>query len=517
MQGSQAWNSIFRPGSIFRKGYTDSPRNRSYVIMNSVLYHLHPVKVKRHAVKVSYTLCLGGLSFFLFILLTVTGIFLMFFYRPTAAQAWNDIYTLQTSVTFGLLVRNMHRWAAHLMVLSVFLHMARVFYHGAYKPPREFNWVIGVILLTLTLLLVVHRLPAAVGPAGALGGHRGHEHDGLHAGVREPGALRAARRRRDRHRHAAALVRAARADAPVRHRHLHGHPLLAGPQGRRHLRAAVGRGGQRMTEIPEHLRKRAEEARKKAAAAPSSGGRARRAGRGRSGGDAPQSEAAARIPAHLLERAKKAREQGRRRRGRRRHGHRARHRSRPPRPPPRWPPPARPSRPGPVGTPSACSPSSSPARSRTSRPCRRTRSTSGRTCSSVEFVAALLCTAFLLVFSIFVNAPLLALANINQTPNPSKAPWYFLGLQELLTMFHPMVAGVTIPGMGIFVLILAPYIDRNPCNKPEDRKFAISLMTVFLMFWAVLVMIGSFFRGPGSTSSSPGATASSSSCRRTRR
>src|ERR1044072_525342 len=87
VQGSQAWNSIFRPGSIFRKGYTDSPRNRSYVIMNSVLYHLHPVKGKRHAVKVSYTLCLGGLSFFLFILLTVTGIFLMFFYRPTATAA----------------------------------------------------------------------------------------------------------------------------------------------------------------------------------------------------------------------------------------------------------------------------------------------------------------------------------------------------------------------------------------------------------------------------------------------
>ena len=78
VQDSQTWAAIFRPGSIFRKGYTDSPRNRSYVIMNSVLYHLHPVKVKRHAVKVSYTLCLGGLSFFLFIFLTVTGIFLMF-------------------------------------------------------------------------------------------------------------------------------------------------------------------------------------------------------------------------------------------------------------------------------------------------------------------------------------------------------------------------------------------------------------------------------------------------------
>ena len=153
VQGSQAWNSIFRPGSIFRKGYTDSPRNRSYVIMNSVLYHLHPVKVKRHAVKVSYTLCLGGLSFFLFILLTVTGIFLMFFYRPTDVQAWNDISNLQTSVAFGLLVRNMHRWGAHLMVLSVFLHMARVFYHGAYKPPREFNWVVGVVLLFLTIML----------------------------------------------------------------------------------------------------------------------------------------------------------------------------------------------------------------------------------------------------------------------------------------------------------------------------------------------------------------------------
>ncbi|MCB0997637.1 MAG: cytochrome B6, partial [Acidimicrobiales bacterium] len=91
VQGSQAWSSIFRPGSIFRKGYSDSPRNRSYVIMNSVLYHLHPVKVKRHAVKVSYTLCLGGLSFFLLILLMVTGIFLMLFYRPTAAKAWDYI------------------------------------------------------------------------------------------------------------------------------------------------------------------------------------------------------------------------------------------------------------------------------------------------------------------------------------------------------------------------------------------------------------------------------------------
>ncbi|CAA9243854.1 MAG: Ubiquinol--cytochrome c reductase, cytochrome B subunit [uncultured Acidimicrobiales bacterium] len=114
-----------------------------------------------------------------------------------------------------------------------------------------------------------------------------------------------------------------------------------------------------------------------------------------------------------------------------------------------------------------------------------------------EFIACLSCSAFLLVFSAVVNAPFLAAANFNFTPNPSKAPWYFLGLQELLTMFHPMVAGVTIPGIGIFGLMLAPYIDKNPSQKPEDRKFAISLFTLFFMFWAVLVIIGTLFRGPG--------------------
>ncbi|HVR77562.1 MAG TPA: selenite/tellurite reduction operon b-type cytochrome ExtP [Acidimicrobiia bacterium] len=151
--GSQFAESILRPGSPFKKGYSDSPRNRSYVVMNNVLYHLHPVKVKRHGVKLSYTLCLGGLTFFLFILLTITGIFLMFYYTPAAETAYPDIEALSTNVAFGSLVRNMHRWGAHLMVLSVFLHMSRVFYHGAYKPPREFNWVVGVILLFLTLLL----------------------------------------------------------------------------------------------------------------------------------------------------------------------------------------------------------------------------------------------------------------------------------------------------------------------------------------------------------------------------
>jgi menaquinol-cytochrome c reductase cytochrome b/c subunit len=115
----------------------------------------------------------------------------------------------------------------------------------------------------------------------------------------------------------------------------------------------------------------------------------------------------------------------------------------------------------------------------------------------IEFAAVLVVTAALVIFSAAVRAPLLQLADTNKTPNPSKAPWYFLGLQELLTMFHPMVAGVTIPGMGLFLMVVTPYVDKNPSHNPNDRKFAISLFTLFVMMWAVLVIIGSFFRGPG--------------------
>jgi hypothetical protein len=116
---------------------------------------------------------------------------------------------------------------------------------------------------------------------------------------------------------------------------------------------------------------------------------------------------------------------------------------------------------------------------------------------AIEFASILSMTAFVTIFSALVKAPLLGLADVNQTPNPSKAPWYFLGLQELLKMFQPMVAGVTIPGIALGLLAITPFFDRNPSNKPEDRKFAIVMLTMFLMMWAVLVIIGSFFRGEG--------------------
>jgi hypothetical protein len=116
---------------------------------------------------------------------------------------------------------------------------------------------------------------------------------------------------------------------------------------------------------------------------------------------------------------------------------------------------------------------------------------------AIEFASILSLTAFITIFSALVKAPLLGLADVNATPNPSKAPWYFLGLQELLKMFHPMVAGVMIPGIALGVLAITPYFDKNPSNKPSDRKFAIINMTMFLMMWAVLVIIGCFFRGEG--------------------
>jgi menaquinol-cytochrome c reductase cytochrome b/c subunit len=115
-----------------------------------------------------------------------------------------------------------------------------------------------------------------------------------------------------------------------------------------------------------------------------------------------------------------------------------------------------------------------------------------------EFVAMLIVLAGLTIFSTFVNAPLRELANPNLTPNPSKAPWYFLGLQELLRYFHPMVAGVLFaPTLVLLALAVAPFVDRNPSTKPGDRKIAITMFTMLLMFGATLTIIGSFFRGTG--------------------
>jgi len=144
-------NYVWR--SIFRSGYPNTPRNQMLAVATSVFLHLHPTRIHKTHVRITHTYCLGGLSFFMFLGLTVTGVMLMFYYVPSVDRAYTDVQALDTNVRFGMLIRNLHRWMAHAMVLTVLLHMMRVFYMGAYKPPREFNWVVGVILLVLTLLL----------------------------------------------------------------------------------------------------------------------------------------------------------------------------------------------------------------------------------------------------------------------------------------------------------------------------------------------------------------------------
>jgi quinol-cytochrome oxidoreductase complex cytochrome b subunit len=137
--------------SFFRHGWPDNPLDRSLIMTTNVFFHLHPVKVSRKSINWSYSLGLGLITAIIFGSLSITGILLMFYYVPSVERAYSYIIILQTEVPFGQMLRNLHRWGAHLMVIAAVLHMARVFYTGAYKPPREFNWVVGVVLLLLTL------------------------------------------------------------------------------------------------------------------------------------------------------------------------------------------------------------------------------------------------------------------------------------------------------------------------------------------------------------------------------
>ncbi|NLX56692.1 MAG: DUF4405 domain-containing protein [Planctomycetaceae bacterium] len=146
IRNSQLWRSVFRHAAPLDR------RTRVAVILTNVFLHLHPVSISKHGLSLSYTWCMGGITFFLFVVEAVTGVLLMFYYRPTLEWAYADMMALRDVVSLGIL-RELHRWAAHAMVIAAMLHMYRVFLTGSYKPPREFNWVVGVLLLVLTLLL----------------------------------------------------------------------------------------------------------------------------------------------------------------------------------------------------------------------------------------------------------------------------------------------------------------------------------------------------------------------------
>ncbi len=244
--------------SIFRHPMPTDRRNRVVVMLTNFFLHLHPVSVRKQGIALSYTWCMGGTTFFLFIVEVVTGVLLMFYYRPTLEHAYNDILALRDVTTLGIL-RELHRWGAHAMVIAVWLHMYRVFLTGSYKPPREFNWGIGVILLVLTLLLSFtgYLLPwdqLAIwaitvgfehGAGDARPGGRGARRVALEAQRREPDHVGLGRQvratgRSERGRDdAQSVLRAALRGDPAGGGPPDHDPLLARQEGRRHQRPDV--------------------------------------------------------------------------------------------------------------------------------------------------------------------------------------------------------------------------------------------------------------------------------------
>jgi len=380
--------------SVFRHDFMDTPRTRLQRVFGNVFLHLHPVRTAKDAIRITYTWGMGGLSLYLFLVLIVTGILLMFYYRPASILAYQDIKDLSFAVTLGSLLRNMHRWAAHLMVVVVIFHMVRVFLTGAYKPPREFNWTIGVLLLTMTLFLSYtgYLLPW----------------DQLALWAVTVGAQMAAN------------TPIIGNEGPFRL------PFITPANDARFMLIGGTSVGDatlirfyvlHCVAIPfifsillcVHL------------------------WRVRKDSFSKQSGEKVDVWPHLISR---------------------------------------------------------------------------------EFLAVMLCTIILLVWSIMMQAPLEGQANINVTPNPSKAPWYFVGLQELLVYFDPWIAGVVIPTAIIMGLMAIPYIDTNPKGVghwpkmewrrvgvipiwyPKERPFAVNIFMLGIVMWFTLIYIGHYLRGP---------------------
>ena len=257
IRNSQVWKSIFRHAAPVDR------RNRILAVMSNFVLHIHPVSIQRHAIRPHFTWFMGAITFYLFVLETVTGVLLMFYYRPTLEWAYNDMLNLRDVVSLGVL-REIHRWGAHAMVITVWLHMYRIFLTGSYKKPREFNWGVGVILLVLTMLLSFtgYLLPwdqlsmwaITVGSnmAGAvpLLGHEGPGHQILSVGgidmITAGSDSRFALLGRPvcRRRNIESLLRPPLRRHPPDRRLPHRIALLAHPQGRRHEWAGGVGGGQ---------------------------------------------------------------------------------------------------------------------------------------------------------------------------------------------------------------------------------------------------------------------------------
>jgi quinol-cytochrome oxidoreductase complex cytochrome b subunit len=421
---SQLWRSIFRHGA------PTTPRNRSLTVTSNFFLHVQPASLPRDALRLTFTWGLGGIALFLFMILVTTGILLTFYYVPDVDRAYESMKDLQFAVPFGVFLRNVHRWSAHAMVLVVILHMARVFYTGSYRPPREFNWVLGVVLMVITLLLSFtgYLLPwdqlaywaVTVGTNMAastpLVGHTGPFHDVTGANVDND------------IRFVLLGGTIVGQNALLRFYVLHcmALPLIFSVLAAVHFWRIRKDGGisrpasAEASLVPAVKSIAPAENFKQPAASVGTRYRLLAYVKGETySGKRDLTEDEVQAWPHLVVR---------------------------------------------------------------------------------EFLAALTVIVFIWVLSIFFNAPLEEKANPALTPNPAKAPWYFVGLQELLAYFDPWIAGVAIPGIVVLGLLAIPYLDINRKGVAEyvfaKRKFAVTVFTLGMLFWFSLIFIGLFMRGP---------------------
>lgn len=402
-RGSAAWRAVWR--SIFRVGWPRTDKDRAAAMISSVFLHVHAAKVQRHSLRASYTLGLGLISFYLFVVLIVTGVALMLYYTPHPSEAYRSMKDLQFVVTFGTVLRNMHRWAAHAMVIVVFLHLCRVFFTGAYKEPRQFNWVVGVglLLLTLGLSFTGYLLPwdQLAFWAITVGSNIASYAPGLGANIKYlllggtligPGALLRFYVLHCVVLPSLALMLVAVHFYRVRKDGLSAPPVPEPPP----VEEVVGRfppstrsyGLMALTDRPRHPIVEVE----------------------------PDDEVLA-WP-HLLYR---------------------------------------------------------------------------------ELLLLLVVLVVLHVLALLFNAPLEEVANPTRTPNPAKAPWYFLGLQELVS-YSAFVGGVLMPTLVVLALVLMPYLDPTPRGVgvwfAPERYWANRIFAALASAAVVLTLIGMFFRGP---------------------
>lgn len=400
--------------SWFRHGYPNNDVDRSEIVFKNFFLHFHPVKFHKHSIKPFTTLGLGTITTSLFLLLSFTGVVLMFYYVPAEDRAYEIMKDWQDTTPFAQLFRNMHRWSAHMMVLFVFLHMSRVFYTGSYKGTRQFNWVVGVILMVLTLLLSFtgYLLPwdqlafwaVTVGSniAGYVPSIPGFEYN-----VNRVMLL------------GSTVVGQ---DALIRFYVLHvaALPLLTGILIGVHFWRIRKDGG--LARPPEKIR--------------------------------PD-------PYRVVQR-------------------------------------------------SDTKESFAPGVKRTYGLMELVRGS----CPQVDkgpynFIftwphllraemMVFLGTLLLVLLLSFIDAPLEEPANPTQPPNPSKAPWYFLGLQEMVA-YDAFWGGVGIPMLIILGLAIIPYLDRNPEGEGywfhKSRYLGIFLYTTFMTWQGIMIIVGTYFRG----------------------